>query len=312
MPYHQITPDERYRLATVLAARLSLAAVARDLGRDRSTLLRELRRNRSLRGRYEWYHADCQARTRRSHSRRNRRLGAEDWALVTVRLAQLWSPEQIAGRLRRTGELRISHETIYRYIQQDREAGGTLHQLLRRAPRFRRRKRRCHPRGPMGRPISTRPPIVEGRRQVGHWEIDTLQGTGYGACVLSAVERKTGYLLLGQLARATGTAFAHRAIQLFRRQPHRVRTVTADNGSEMTAYPVIEEQTGARFYFATPYHAWERGTNENTNGLLRQYLPKRRSMQHLTQPHCDRIARLLNQRPRKRLGYRTPEECYEP
>jgi IS30 family transposase len=126
------------------------------------------------------------------------------------------------------------------------------------------------------------------------------------------VERKTGYVVLGKLARATGTAFATRAIQVFRAHAGKVRTITADNGSEMTAYPVIEAQTGARFYFATPYLAWERGTNENTNGLLRQYLPKRQTMAHLSQWDLKRIARALNRRPRKRLGYRTPEECYEP
>lgn len=166
---------------------------------------------------------------------------------------------QIAGRFRRMGELRISHETIYRYVYQDRLAGGTLHQWLRRAPRYRRRRRRCHPRGPLGRPIGSRPRAVEQRRQIGHWEIDTLQGRGSRACVLSAVERRTGYVLLGKLACATGVAFAARAIELFRRQPRPVHTVTADNGSEMTGYPQIEAHTGARFYFATPYHAWERG-----------------------------------------------------
>ncbi len=307
MPYHQITQEERYRLATLRGGGAPLAEMARALGRHRSTILRELRRNRSARGRYEWYHADCLARTRRSHSRRNRRLSAADWARVTARLAQHWSPEQIAGRFRRTGELRISHETIYRYVYQDRLAGGTLHQWLRRAPRYGSRRRRCHPRGPLG----ARPRAVEQRRQIGHWEIDTLQGRGSRACVLSAVERRTGYVLLGKLAHATGDAFAARAIGLFRRQPRPVHTVTADNGSEMTGYPQIEERTGARFYFATPYHAWERGTNENTNGLLRQYWPKRQSMFPLTQHDGNRIARQLNQRPRKRLAYRTPEEVYE-
>ena len=117
--------------------------------------------------------------------------------------------------------------------------------------------------------------------------------------------------MLEKLERPRATAFVARAIQLFRRQPHPVRTVTADNGSELAAWPVIEERTGARFYFARPYCAWERGLNENTNGQLRQYLPKRASMASLTQQDCHRLARQLNQRPRKRLGYRTPEECHE-
>jgi len=312
MPYRQITQDERYQIAVMRGGRAAVAAIARALGRHRSTILRELSRNRSRRARYEWYHADCVARERRRTARRYRRLQGRDWARVRAYLAEFWSPEQIAGRLRRTGELHVSYQTIYRYIQADQDAGGDLSQLLRRARCFGRRRRRSPRREPLGRPIHTRPRVVDERRQVGHWEIDTLQGTGRGACALSAVERKTGYVVLGKLPRATGRAFAARAIALFRRQPRRVRTITADNGSEMTAAPVIEAALGTRFYFATPYHAWERGTNENTNGLLRQYLPKRQSMTHVTQWDLHRIARHLNRRPRKRLAYRTPEECYEP
>ena len=131
-----------------------------------------------------------------------------------------------------------------------------------------------------------------------------------GACVLSLVERKTGYLLLGQLVARTTAALNARAIALIRAQRRPVRTITADNGTEFHHYAAIEQATTARFYFATPHHAWERGTNENTNGLVRQYLPKRQRMAQLTHTACAAIARRLNQRPRKRLGYRTPEECY--
>ena len=129
-------------------------------------------------------------------------------------------------------------------------------------------------------------------------------------CVLSLVERKSGYLLLGQLRQRTSAFVNHRARQLIAGQPHPVRTITVDNGTEFHEYAALEQATGTDFYFATPHHAWERGTNENTNGLVRQYLPKRQSMAHLTQHDCDRIAAKLNRRPRKRLGFRTPEECY--
>jgi transposase, IS30 family len=312
MPYRQITEDERYQIAVMRRGRASGAAIARALRRHRSSILRELGRNRSRRRRYEWYHAHCMARERRRSARRYRRVSARDWARVRARLEAWCSPEQIAGRFRRTGELRISYQSIYRYIEQDRQAGGQLYRCLRRARCFGRRQRRPPRREAWGLPISQRAAVVEERRQIGHWEIDTLQGDGRGACALSAVERKTGYLVLGKLARATGTAFATRAIAVLGRQPWRVRTITGDNGSEMAGFGVIERALGTRFYFATPYHAWERGTNENTNGLLRQYLPKRQSMARLTQWDLKRIARALNQRPRKRLGYRTPEECYEP
>ena len=137
-------------------------------------------------------------------------------------------------------------------------------------------------------------------------------GTGSQACVLSFVERKSGYVILGPLANRTATAFTARATRLIRQQPRPVRTITADNGVELTDWRTIEARTGAAFYFANPYHAWERGTNENTNGLIREFLPKRTDLARLTQKDCHRIARQLNRRPRKRLGFRTPEECYEP
>ena len=131
-----------------------------------------------------------------------------------------------------------------------------------------------------------------------------------GPCVFSMVERKSGYLLLGQLEQRTSACVNARARQLIAAQRRPVRTITVDNGTEFHDYTKLERATGARFYFATPHHAWERGTNENTNGLVRQYLPKRQSMAHLTQHDCNRIAAKLNRRPRKRLNYRTPEECY--
>ena len=133
-----------------------------------------------------------------------------------------------------------------------------------------------------------------------------------GPCILTLVERKTGYVVIGKLRARTTTHVNRRATVLLRRQPRRVRTITADNGTEFHGYPAIERATGTRFYFATPHHAWERGTNENTNGLIRQYLPKGESMAALTQQNCNVIASQLNTRPRKRLGYRTPEECYVP
>jgi IS30 family transposase len=228
-------------------------------------------------------------------------------------LRQRWSPEQIAGWGRLTGTIRISHETIYRRIADDRRAGGDLHRYLRGA-RKQRRRRAGTPRrqGQLGRPISARPPSVNRRRRLGHWEVDTMLGHGSPDCVLSLVERKSGYASLGKLTARTAAAFTRRAVQLIRRQPRPVRTITADNGAELSGWRQIEARTGATFFFATPYHAWERGTNENTNGLIREFLPKRTNLARLTQRDCNCIARELNRRPRKRLGFRTPEECYEP
>ncbi|MGH7521272.1 MAG: IS30 family transposase [Gemmatimonadales bacterium] len=315
MLYHQITAAERYTLGLLRRRGLSPAAIAQLLGRHRSSIGREIQRNRAHSdGTYRPQVADWYARGRRSRSRRNRQFTATDWAQVQELLREDWSPEQVVGWLRRFHLLAISHETIYRYIWADKATGGTLFQHLRGA-RKQRRKRygRYDSRGRLAgkRMITERPAGVNGRRELGHWEADTMLGASQdGPCVLSMVERKTGYLLLGQLAQRLSAAVNQRARHLIRAQAHPVRTITVDNGTEFHEYAKLERSTGTRFYFATPHHAWERGTNENTNGLVRQYLPKRQSMAHLTQHECNRIATTLNRRPRKRLGFRTPEECY--
>jgi IS30 family transposase len=315
MLYRQITFAERYTLSVLRQRGLSAAAIARVLGRHRSTIGREVERNRAHSdGTYRPQLADWYARGRRSHSRRNRQFTEAEWTRIRALLCEDWSPEQVAGWLRRHRELAISHETIYRYVWADKRAGGTLHQHLRGARKQRRKRYGCYDsRGRLAgkRLITERPAIVATRQELGHWEADTMLGASQaGPCVLSLVERKTGYLLLGQLRQRISAAVNARARQLIVAQPHPVRTITVDNGTEFHEYARLERATAVRFYFATPHHAWERGTNENTNGLVRQYLPKRQSMAHLTQHECNRIATKLNRRPRKRLNYRTPEECY--
>jgi IS30 family transposase len=315
--YRQITFAERYTLGLLRQWGVSPAAIARVLGRHRSTVLREVRRNCAHSdATYRPQLADWYARGRRSRSRRNRRFTPADWDRIQALLRADWSPEQVAGRLRLQGALRISHETIYRYLWADKRSGGTLYQHLRGArKRCRKRYSAYDSRGRLAgkRPITARPAAANARRHVGHWEADTMLGDSQaGPRVLSLVERKTGYLLLGQLARRTSAHVNRRAQRLIRRQPYPVQTITVDNGTEFHEYAALERTTATRFYFATPHHAWERGTNENTNGLIRQYLPKGHSMAHLTQHDCNRIATKLNRRPRKRLGYRTPEECYVP
>ena len=314
MTYHQITYAERYTLGLLRRQGLSPAVIARVMGRHRSTIVRELRRNRANSdGSYRPQLADWYARGRRSRSRRNRRFSKADFRLVKGLIEQQWSPEQVAGFLRRERILRISHETIYRYIWENKRKGGKIYIHLRGARKQRRKRYRSYDsRGRLAgkRPITERPATVETRRHIGHWEVDTVLGAGTRDCVLSLVERKTGFLVLGKLQARTTAEVNRRAIQLIHRQQRPVRTITADNGTEFHGFADIEKKTQTRFYFAKPHHAWERGTNENTNGLIRQYLPKRKSMARLTQWDCNRIAAILNNRPRKRLRYRTPEECY--
>jgi IS30 family transposase len=312
--YRQLTSGERYALAALKRQGYSKAAMARVLGRHPSTIGRELRRNERSGGAYVAFVAEQMCRARRSRSRRNRRFGPEEWAHVVAGLLEQWSPEQIAGRLGRTGALRISHETIYRYVWEDRRRGGLLYRHLRGAQKKRRKRYgRYDSRGRLAgkRMIAERPPGAENRSRVGHLEGDTMLGSSDKHCVLTLVDRRTGYLLLGKLEARTTEATNRRATALIRRTQRRVRTVTVDNGTEFHGYKAIEAATGARFYFATPHHSWERGTCENTNGLLRQYLPKKKSLARVTQVDCNRIARRLNDRPRKRLDYLTPAECYE-
>ena len=283
-------------------------------GRHRSTVTREIRRNTCNDGAYRPATADDFARWRRGRSRRNQRFTPRGWKLVLARLRQHWSPEQIAGRFRRTRILRISHESIYRHIWADWRNGGSLYLLLRRAQKKRwKRYRSYDSRGRLTgkRPIAQRPPGAQNRSRRGHLEGDTMVGSSDLHSVLTLVDRKTGFLLIGKLTARNAAQTALRAIDLVRRAPSPIHTITVDNGTEFHGYKLVEDVTTARFFFATPHHSWERGTSENTNGLLRQYLPKKASMAHLSQRDCDRLARCLNNRPRKRLGFLTPAECYE-
>jgi transposase, IS30 family len=314
MSYRQLTSEERYALSLLRKQGLSQRLIARALGRHPSTISRELRRNVRQKTWYRAKDADDIARTRRRVSRRYRRLSEADWALICLMLKKLWSPEQIVGRLRRRGVVLVSHETIYRYIWADRRRGGALYRCLRGSLKLRRKRKGSYDsRGRLAgkRPITERPRGAQNRSRVGHLEGDTMIGSSERDCVLTLVDRKTGYVSIGKLTRRTVEEANRQAIELLQRAPRRTRTLTLDNGTEFHGYKAIEEASGTRVYFATPHHAWERGTNENTNGLIRQYLPKRQSMRGVDQPKCDWIARELNERPRKRLGYRTPAECYE-
>lgn len=314
MTYHQITSEERYTIAALRTEGFCASDIARRLGRHRSTISREVRRNSSrCDGSYRPTKAIERTNGRRSRARRNQRFTKADFALVEKKLKADWSPEQISGRLRRDGELSISHETIYIHVWRDKEAGGLLYRHLRCSPKLRRKRHNSYDsRGRMAgkRHISERPSSIDKRRTLGHWEIDTVVGKGAQDCVTTLVERMTGFALIGKLPDRSMRNTSRRTKMLIRRTPEQFKTITADNGTEFHDYESIEKATGVMFYFATPYHSWERGSNENFNGLLRQYLPKRASLATITQADCDRIAKKLNTRPRKRLSYRTPEERF--
>ncbi len=298
-PYRQLTSGERYALSALRKQGCSQAEIARSLGRHPSTISREVRRNSKDRtGRvYRPALADDVAHWRRSRSRRNQRFTDEDWDVVIEHLRMEWSPEQISGRLSKDGILRISHETIYRYIWRDKRRGGLRYKLLRQAGKKRRKRYGAYDsRGHLAgkRHISERPAAAENRTLLGHWEIDTVLGSTKH-CIVTLVERKIGYLIIGKLRNRTVAELNRVASQLINSAPVPIHTITADNGTEFQGYKLFEAATTARFFFATPHHSWERGTNENTNGLIRQYLPKRTSLPRLSQANRNRIA---GRRPR--------------
>jgi IS30 family transposase len=312
--YHQLSQEERYTITGLLRSHKSRAFIARELKRSPSTITRELGRNRKPSDhiyRAEAAHSYAVARRRRAH--RGSRFTKKQLRLVIRLLKQNWSPEQISNILWMKKKMYISHETIYKLILQDKKKGGNLFTHLRIVPKLRRKRYNSHDsRGILRgkRHISKRPKSVERRKVFGHWEGDTMIGKDLHHCLLTMVERKSGYVVIRKLRTRTEAAVTKAAAKVLRRERGRIKTITLDNGSEFHNYKELERRFSVKFYFATPYHSWERGTNENTNGLIRQYLPRGTCMRKISQLHCDRIAFKLNTRPRKRHEYRTPKEVY--
>ena len=313
--YHQLTQEERYLITAQRLCGHAPAQIARVLGRHRSTIARELRRNLTHHdGIYRAEKAHSYATARRRRCRRQAHFSAADMAQVARLLRRKWSAEQVSGVLRKRGTLHISHETIYRRIRWDKKAGGDLWRHTRIMSKFGRKRYRSHDsRGvlPGKRPIGERPAEVEGRQRIGHWEGDTVMGSDLRHCVLTLVERKTGYAIIKKLRARSKDQVTRAATRAIRSHCRNFKTITFDNGTEFHDYAVLEQRFPVTVYFATPYHSWERGSNENLNGLLRQYLPKGTCMSNVTQAQCNHIADDLNHRPRKRFAFDTPAKLYQ-
>ena len=312
--YHQLTQQERYIITAQRMSGSSQADIARLLERHPSTIGRELRRNVTTHdGGSRAQKAHSYATARRRRCRRAARFSAEDMGRVTDLVRRKWSAEQISGVLKKTGELCISHETIYRRIRWDKKVGGSLWRHTRIMSKFgRKRYGRVDSRGvlPGKRHISERPVEVQERKRLGHWEGDTVMGSDLRHCVLTLVERKSGFAIIKKLKARTKDEVTRAATRAIRSHCRKFKTITFDNGTEFHDYAVLEERFPVKVYFATPYHSWERGSNENFNGLVRQYLPKGTCMSAVTQAQCDHIVDDLNNRPRKRLGFNTPAALY--
>jgi IS30 family transposase len=315
MTYHHLTREERYLISQDKSTGMSLRAIAKRIGRSVSSVSRELKRNvdRSS-GHYRYDKADSYARARLRQCRRGPNFSAAELTVVSDLLQQRWSPEQISGRMALYDCLNVSTSTIYRWIKKDKGRGGQLWETTRRlSRRYRKGYRVKDSRGRMpGKvPLAMRPVAANIREEFGHWEGDTVMGSDGRHCLLTLVERKTRFVRIIKLpARQAALVNAALAQELGPTGCLIMRSLALDNGTEFHGFAEITERFGTEIYFAQPYHSWERGTNENTNGLIRQYLPKGSCFKSLTQADCDAIQLALNTRPRKVLDFRTPSEAY--
>jgi IS30 family transposase len=310
--YKHLTQEERYSIERMRKAGYKQNEMAELLDRSEGTISREIHRNMGKRG-YRSGQAGALASQRRKESRKAKRFTAEVQQAVEYYLRKDYSPEQVTGYMRRQGQETVSHERIYQHVYADYKAGGSLHKHLRR--RRKRRKRR------LGRPdkrgaivnrvsIDDRPASVDSKYFYGDWEGDLIVGGKHEGAVLTLAERKTQICLMYPLQSKRSDEVQAAMIEVLQPFIGKIRSITLDNGKEFAGHEMVSESLGTQVYFAHPYSSWERGLNENTNGLIRQYLKKGESLLGLTIAECNQIADKLNARPRKTLGYVAPIELY--
>jgi transposase, IS30 family len=313
-----ITNDQRNEIYALKRAGHKQKDIARLLRKDPSAICRELKRNQSDSGRYLARGAKLKTKERRINANQRFKKIEHNTKLrkyIVKKLKKYSSPEQIAGQWnRRHKDHRIGKDTIYTFVYKKRKdlvaylrcQKGKYRR--RYGTRIREKQREEHRK----RRIDQRPEIINLRQRIGDWEGDTVRGNGASGHIITYVERKSGYLIAGKAERATAENINAFTIGEFKKISKDKRlSITYDNGSEFSGYDTIEEQTGITVYFAWPYHSWERGSNENTNGLLRQFYPKKSRFNSITQEHLDTVVRLINNRPRKRLNYLTPYEVFK-
>jgi IS30 family transposase len=306
--------EQRYEIYALAQRGLTQEAIAQQIGSTQSVVSRELKRNRGRRG-YRYKQAQAKADERRHVANAVPSKMTPDVIAVIKQMLrdEQLSPEQISGWMWETEDTHVSHECIYQHIYADQRRGGTLYKHLRRTgKKYNKRKGKTSGRGliPNRIDISQRPAIVAERSRIGDWEADTIVGAAHQGAILSLVERVSKYTLLHKLDHATSDKTGAAMIAKMRPHKNKVHTITSDNGKEFAGHQRVAKRLDTGFYFATPYHAWERGLNENTNGLVRQYFPKGSSFANVTAEEVERVQNLLNSRPRKMLGFQSPNEVF--
>lgn len=308
--YTQLSQAQRYQIYALLQTKQNQSQMAQVVGVHASTISRELRRNRGDRG-YRPRQAQSRAHTRQA-SKHRPRLSQAAWEQVEALVRETWSPEQIRGRLHREHGLAISHEWIYQHIYEDKRAGGDLYRSLRCQKKRRKRYGTYSRRGRIANQVSIdeRPAVVTARERIGDWEGDTVIGKGQSGILVTVVERASKYTVLEGVAHKTAAAVRQAVVRGLQPYQALVHTITYDNGLEFSEHAGMAQDLEAQIDFAHPYASWERGVNENTNGLIRQFFPKDQSLHGVTDEHLTAVMETLNHRPRKTLGFRTPYEVF--
>ena len=313
MNYQHLIEAERYQMQGFLEEGVLQSGIARRLHRAASTIGREIERNAGVQG-YQAKAAEGPAQQRRQVASSQPRIDAAAWAQIDVQLQEGWSPEQVAGRQRQQGGPTVSPERMYQHIAADHKAGGTLWTHRRFGKPRRRRLPRRATRFRDGKPLSERPVAALDRVTLGHWEGDTMVGVGLSRLV-TLVERHSRFVVVVPVkdgcAETVLAAILHGLYPWQSAVPGCVTSIAWDNGSEFARHAVLDLALGCTSYFARPYASWERGSNENANGLIRQYAPKKTDLGMLTDDQVQRIADRLNDRPREVLAFRTPREVFE-
>jgi len=311
--YHHLNKEKRCQLYTLIRRGDPITIVSNELEVDRSTIYRELKRNRGKRG-YRYQQAQEKALKRRGSKTQKRKMSRAMIAIIEEKLSVQWSPEQISGWLKKQeNQEAVSHETIYKYVWEDKKSGGLLYKHLRHSgKKYNKRGKSRAGRGciPGRIDISERPDIVEKKTRLGDWELDTIIGTEGSGVIVSMVERASKLTKLEKVSRKTAEEVKDALVNRLRPVQKFVMTLTADNGKEFSYHEQVSQSLETNFYFATPYHSWERGLNEHTNGLVRQYLPKNKRFDEVSGDSLKEIEKLLNNRPRKVLDFSTPEEVF--
>ena len=314
--YRQLTEEHRIEIYAMKQAGCSQTQIAQRLGLHRSTISRELARNTGGRG-YRPQQAHRRATERRGNARKAIKMTRNTIGYIEALIRKQHAPQQIAGPMKVDPDYcgpTVSHERIYQHIWQDKITGGALWRHLRIGGHKKKRKRygKHDSRGkiPNRVGIEKRPKIVQTKGRLGDWKADTIIGKYHRGAVISVVERKSHFTLLGKVPHRTAPAVREQMVKHLRPHQHRVHTITTDNGREFFEHQTLARKLQAKVYFADPYQAWQRGLNEQVNGLIRQYLPKKTDLRYVSDQRLQFIMDRLNNRPRKTLGFKTPYEVF--